>query len=218
MEEIDITTFSYEQWLRYIFNHDCDASRLPMECASWYLEVEARFRVGAPDVLVDYVGRMCREFPDVSKQYSLSQLDQGVKFLLSAAGIWFRVYLLDERVPIGSRVSCIRSMEVVFADFLAKSTAPVMEHCFFMWWEYLSIDKEDRTDDMREIRQAMFESLLRILAIDEARCQEAALHGLGHLRHAGGHPVVQEWLDSHRNELDAEGIAWVEQCRDGHVM
>jgi hypothetical protein len=118
---------------------------------------------------------MCREVAYLSQQYTLPQLDQGVKFALSAAGVWFRVYLLDERLPIDSRVACIRSMEIVFSEFLARSTAPVMEHCFYMWWDYLSFEKENRTDDLRQIRQAMFETLVRILAIDDPRCQQAAL-------------------------------------------
>jgi hypothetical protein len=218
MEVTDLTALPYEEWLAYIFDHNCDESVLPTERRPWYLDADVHLRIGDPIVLIDYVGRMCREFAYLSQQYALPQLDQGVKFVLSAAGVWFRVYLLDERLPIDSRVACIRSMEIVFSEFLARSTAPLMEHCFYMWWEYLSFEKENRTGDMRQIRQAMFETLVRILAIDDPRCQQAALHGLGHLGHAEGHRVVQEWLDSHRDELEPEGVGWVEQCRDGHVM
>jgi hypothetical protein len=192
MEPIDLTALPYEDWVTYVFDHECDAALPPLERTPWYLEGDFGVSIADPHVLVDYVGRMCLEFSTLAQRYTLQQLDQGISFVLSAAGSWFREYLLDARVPLETRVAWITRMGVVFSDFLGRSTVPVMENCFYMWWDNLSFDRDDRNEDMREMRQAMFESLVRILAIDDPRCQGAALHGLEHVGHPRSRLAVQE--------------------------
>jgi hypothetical protein len=91
MERTDLTALSYEDWLTYIFAHECDPES-PLERTPWYLEDNFGARIGNPHVLVDYVGRMCLQFSGVAQRYSLPQVDHGIKFVLSAAGLWFREY------------------------------------------------------------------------------------------------------------------------------
>ena len=64
----------------------------------------------------------------------------------------------------------------------------------------------------------MLEILVKILALNEGRCEQFALHGLGHLIHPQKAVVVQKFIDDNRNNFDEDGIAWLEQCRDGTVM
>jgi hypothetical protein len=72
--------------------------------------------------------------------------------------------------------------------------------------------------DLREIQSVMLETLIKILKLDDARCQQYALHGLGHLGHPRVAAIVQEYIDTHSAELAPEGIEWLNQCRDGTVM
>ena len=44
----------------------------------------------------------------------------------------------------------------------------------------------------------MYQTLLKILALDNPACQWSALHGLGHLYHPLGRETVQSYLDTHR--------------------
>jgi hypothetical protein len=62
---------------------------------------------------------------------------------------------------------------------------------------------------------AMYQTLLKILALDHPACQWSALHGLGHLRHPQGPEMVQNYLDAHRYELAEEDVRWLQACRDG---
>jgi hypothetical protein len=65
--------------------------------------------------------------------------------------------------------------------------------------------------------ESMYQTLLKILALDHPACQWSALHGLGHLRHRLGREAVQNYLDTHRKELTDEDAKWIEGCRDGKI-
>lgn len=68
-------------------------------------------------------------------------------------------------------------------------------------------------DNSRALLDAMFETLQRSLDLPDTRTQQ-----LGHLHHPGVREWVQEYIDEHRNELTADTLKRVEQCRDGGVM
>ena len=69
--------------------------------------------------------------------------------------------------------------------------------------------------DRKQMAETMYQTLLKILALDHRGCQWCALHGLGHLHHPFVRETVQSYLIVHRNELTDEDVKWVEQCRDG---
>lgn len=47
------------------------------------------------------------------------------------------------------------------------------------------------------MQNVMFESLVEILALDSEHCQDAALHGLGHLHHPATEQIIQSYLAQH---------------------
>ena len=59
--------------------------------------------------------------------------------------------------------------------------------------------------------------MLKILVLDHPACHWSALHGLGHLNHPLVRETVQSYLDSHRDELTAEDVRWLDGCRDGRT-
>ena len=108
----------------------------------------------------------------------------------------------------------------VYANFVAPSDVEEMENCFDMWWdviagsfwaqfydypngsksfdetleEYpLKKDLNKLDEEAWQILETMFETLVRILALDDDRSQEYALHGLGHLNH----PRLKNCADLH---------------------
>ncbi len=103
-----------------------------------------------------------------------------------------------------------------------------MENCFDMWWDILghsfwsqynySYDLKQLDDESRQILDVVFETLVKILTLDDVRTQSYALHGLGHLRHPKVKEVVQNYIDTHHSDWTDEGLKWLEQCRDGEVM
>jgi hypothetical protein len=79
-------------------------------------------------------------------------------------------------------------------------------------------DVENLNPDERRLLDCMFETLSRILLLDDPRTQRFALHGLGHLHHPQVKTLVQRFIDENRHEFTPEGITWLEKCRDGSVM
>jgi hypothetical protein len=124
-------------------------------------------------------------------------------------------------------------MYFVYSDVVSRSQVQVMENCFDMWWdfvasgfwEYMHYSEKISEGDVphlnleqRTLLDSMFDTLSKILTLPDERTQGFALHGLGHLHHPGVGRLVQDYLDKNRSEMSAEGIRWVEQCRDGTVM
>ncbi len=153
--------------------------------------------------------------------------------MFSYGGFRLQKHLCLPTAPLLQRLECIRSMYFVYSDHVAKSTVQVMENCFNMWWDSVASGFWEQlgfSDNIAEsdvsclsaeqtaLLDAMFETLSKILALPDARTQECALHGLGHLHHPGVRGLVQQFLDEHRSEFTAVGIKWVERCRDGSVM
>ena len=154
-------------------------------------------------------------------------------------------YLFDRLVPLEKRLACMRSMYCVYADFVASSQVEVMASCFSMWWDFIAksfwspfydypngsdsfdeiLDQYPLEKDLNKLDEeawqvldTMFETLVRILALNDHRAQEYALHGLGHLYHPKVREVVQSYMDAHVNEFTEENLKWVQQCRDGVVL
>jgi hypothetical protein len=133
-------------------------------------------------------------------------------------------------LPLGPRLECIRAMHHVFSDVVAKLPADVEFGSGYMWWDHVcwnfSLDIEQRekiqegdyyhllSPDERSLADCMFETMLRVLNLGEIRCEDAALHGLNHLRHPRGRAVVQAYIDAHRATVTPERLEWLEACRD----
>jgi hypothetical protein len=82
----------------------------------------------------------------------------------------------------------------------------------------IEINFSDLNEDGRAVLDAMLETLLAIVQLDDERTVYYGLHGLGHLRHPEGSEWLQRYIDDNREDFDEAGIKWLEQCRDGTVM
>jgi hypothetical protein len=74
------------------------------------------------------------------------------------------------------------------------------------------------TNDQKQVSEAIYRTLSRILALDHRGCQRCALHGLGHSYHPLSGVLVQSYLDAHRGELSGQDEQWIEACRDHRVQ
>ena len=96
--------------------------------------------------------------------------------------------------------------------------------CSNFWFEqtyHKKLPTEDYgllSENDRKLVDAMFETLIELLNLDDSRTKSSALHGLGHLHHPGVRSVIQEFIDTHSSELEPAGISWLEKCCDGTVM
>jgi hypothetical protein len=211
----------YPQFLDFLFDRpivddakEYDLFRGGIDC----------FVASNPASAVAHVRTMCRNFLEVSKGYSYEELNQGLWAVFGAA-ISCEQYLFDSTVDLGLRLDCIESMYMPFRDVVAHSTMDKYGSFYFMWWDTIlhtfwlsQISAQPFSVDTKQIHETMYQTLLKILALDNLACQWSALHGLGHLNHPLVRETVQNYLDAHRDKLTAEDVQWIEGCRDGRTI
>jgi hypothetical protein len=223
---------TFDEFVAFFFSHDTEKDE------HWAFDVDSvdlwsdETSADARLAILLHLTRLFTTFPDAAARFSLKAINTGIWPMFSQPFELHRL-LWDSSLPINQRADCIRSMYSVYADFVATSDVEVMENCFDMWWDFVAngfwfhqefengVRQGDcaRLDsDSRIILDAMFATLRRILSLPDRRTQSYALHGLGHLHHPDVRNLVQAFIDRHRTEFSPEGLAWVEQCRDGTVM
>jgi hypothetical protein len=136
-EAVDLSTMTYEDWLRFVFDHPADANESPL--SAWYYadDVSFTFWSAEPARAVAHLTRLFREFADIGRRYSIWQVAQGIDLLIGSR-TEFHENIWEECVPLAERVACVRAMYHVYADFVAISDEPIMPHCFDMWWDRLA--------------------------------------------------------------------------------
>jgi hypothetical protein len=219
-EEFDLSELSYPQFLEFFYDRPVvdhekayDLFRGGIDC----------FVASDPGIVVAHLQAMCCGFSELRKIYSTEQLDQGL-WAVFGAGISCERYLFDPTVDLELRIGCIESMYLPFRDVVANSAIGKCDSFYWMWWDMILctfwlVDGADGystlSPDRKQILEAMYQTLLKILALNHPACQWSALHGLGHLNHPLGGDTVERYLDIHRNELADEEVLWIERCRDG---
>lgn len=240
MDQLDLSSFSFEEFITFFFDRPAPE---PGEHVPSFATEGAECDWSCPDVAVNHMTKLFRNFAEICRRYSLGQVNQAI-WMIIGADFDLVQYLWDDSVALNDRLECIRSMYFVYSDFVAKSDVEIMENCFDMWWDLVGTSfwfqpgffdrnrppsapasrrmKEGEVSKLdsnsRALLDAMFETLERILELPDRRTQMYALHGLGHLHHPGVRDLVQKYIDDNRADFTDDGLKWVEQCRDGCVM
>jgi hypothetical protein len=242
----DSSALRYEQWVEFFFDRPVPPPT--DDVGKRFFDDDLReeytfFDASDPARVVSYMTRLFGDFPNALAGFTLPQINQGI-WVMFGCNFECQRYLFDSSVPLAARLECIRSMHCVYADFVAPSNAGEMENCFYMWWDliagsfwskfceypvsksfdetsaecFFKKDLKNLDEEAWQIFDTMFETLLKVLALNDDRAQTYALHGLGHLSHPKVKEVVQSYIDAHVTEFDEKDLRWVEQCRDGVVL
>lgn len=237
-EKLDFSLKSYDEWLSFLFDRplqkDWDEDPFAGVKITWCPE--------RPLVLIEFLTRLCRELPDLVTRYDWSQINQA---LWGALDVPFRIgssQLWKSELPVAPRIECVRAMESIYPNVVAKIPHGVpREDIFQMWWDFVClgygygehfereryptdggrVSEKALTHPNGPVLHAVFESLQNILALKDQCCEWSALHGLGHCSHPGSAAVVQNFIDRHCEEIDKLGpnyMKWLEACRDETVM
>lgn len=222
---LDVSLSSYDDWIQFFF--DRPRLRDDQLFADVFCPDAASFDVSDPRRIVSNLERLFTDFRHIAERYTLRQINQALWAMLGS-GFELPRSLWDPSVSRAERLACVRSMRRPFADVVAGHPAPVMETCFYMWWDlvlesFWSLrpqppDYAGLDADGRVLLDVAFETLCSILALDDVRCQEYALHGLGHLHHPEAPARIEEFIVAHRVDLSADQVAWLEACRNGSVL
>ena len=181
------------------------------------------FRPMPPEQLLINVAAMLIRWQELQKRFSREQLAQGLTELFAPAGFSLQDYLFVASVPMNARIQCVRALFYIYEKALPSWHDERAPDVFFMLWDNLNSEAASLLSKTpsaveSEILDAIFGTLARILELPDTIAQGCALHGLGHLPHSGVRSLVQTYMDSHRSDLSADELAWIEQCRDGTVM
>lgn len=189
----DISHYSFEEVVDFLFARDVPSKTGP--CDPWYWHVEVVFD---PHLVCSYYVRLFRQPSFLLERFSKAQLEQafwaipGENLSCSAGNlIW------NTDVRFAEREECVRSMSDLFASLFA--TEP-LETSVSMWWDALCFGwdcgnkSRQRGGEDLLMQDVMFETLRSILAQDSEICQDAALHGLGHLHHPDTPQLIQGYL------------------------
>lgn len=232
---LDLSSFTFEQFVEFFFAREVvpDDEQFDYFYRSPSGEQYDEAEASSPCTVVSYMTKLFTEFGNIGPRYSLGQIDQGIWGIFGER-LHLHELLRDETVPLPERIAGICSMYSVYADFVVNSPAGPVAGGFFMWWDLIlhwfwcqwgpegqrtrQGDLSSLNADSRTLLDAMFETLKRTLELNDPRVRACALHGLGHLYHPGVRELVQKYIDDHRSEYDAEGLRWLEQCRDGTVL
>jgi hypothetical protein len=133
------------------------------------------------------------------------------------AGLWRLPFAWDLRDLIWNqdvrwerRRACVEAMYGLFTDLFPRNT---FDDTCFMWWD---LYREFGSDPDPRVAETQVSVLARVLALPNADCQLAALHGLGHLHTASRLPVVQAYLE--RSDLPQEARAYGQAALEGKVL
>ncbi len=181
------------------------------------------FSAMPPEQLLINVAAMLIRWQELQKRFSREQLAQGLTELFAPMGFSVQDYLFVASVPMNARIQCVRSLFYIYGEALPSWNDEPSSGIFFMLWDHInskaaSLLSKAPSAVESEILDAIFGTLARILELPGTIAQGCALHGLGHLPHSGVRSLVQTYMDSHRSDLNADELAWIEQCRDGIVM
>jgi hypothetical protein len=200
MKTVDLRRASYDEFLTFVFDHSSSAAdrRRAKQSGDWYHHVNVRFR---PTAVARHYVRLFTEPKGWAERYDDRQLERGF-WAINGYGLECGVskVIWMESVRFEVRADVVRSMFHLFERFFL---AEQLESWPFMWWDTLAYDwsighrSRARGGEDRQMQDVMFETLEQILWLPSGETRQAALHGLGHLRHPRTPALIQRWLRKH---------------------
>ncbi|MFK4794240.1 hypothetical protein [Sphingobium sp. ZW T5_29] len=176
---------SFADWIEHVFSHE-----VRLHGNAWHFDTDAPWWDPAPAVAVDYLTRLFSDPVPALAWFSDAQIAQGLTYLMNTSASGDSGWLYSQDVPVGARRRCIEAIAVRFEQIFVPRAPQILSHIdepgnalsipCYMWFDVMpSVALAD--DPEREgLHAAMLETMERILRSDNAACQEAALHGLGH--------------------------------------
>ena len=243
-DQFDLSAISYPQFLDYFFDRPIVSDD---ETWNLFRGGIDSFIASNPATVVTHVQAMCQGFSELTKVYSHEELDQGLwavfgasisceRFLFDpAVDLGMRIdciesmYLPFRDVVAQSAIDKHDSFYWMWWDMILHTFWEMADKFDYaslgdgkrivetMYKRALVFDYAGLSEELKQLQEAVYQTLLKILALNHPACQWSALHGLGHLHHPRGRETVQKYLELHRSELTDEDAEWVERCRDGKI-
>jgi hypothetical protein len=239
-----IGRFGFETWTKWVFDHpvtkhewwwdvpDVDEGGRWLDRPTWRV--------------IRFMTRFFEDPGPCVAPYSDEQIDQGLWFIFHDANSEHIRSLNDWRVSYALRLRCLRAMVALHERLFVLRCAEVLNHfrepdrgatplnsiCYMLWdlvykgtiedWGHWNSRKAKWRNSSANPKFVthMLEALQRVLAIPHKACQEAAIHGLGHVQR--GHPgkasaIIDEYLLSNP-AIDPRLREYALRARAGKIM
>lgn len=214
----DLRNATLDDFIRFIFDHDVPEDSRDREY--WYYDYDMWIDYNR-DELIDLYISLFNSSGDLINKYSYEQLDQGCWAMIGPnLDIGLEEMIWDTDIARAKRVLLIYSMYEIYKNLYTKIQ---IETSCNMWWDCLAYDFYDtelrnrHNEETRIIQDAMFCTLKKILELESEYCQEAALHGLGHLRHPETKIAIEAYLMKN-SRLSKEQKKYAKACITGDIM
>jgi hypothetical protein len=226
---------TFDQWLKWAFEHPGETEWNDKWSHTSYTWESGRWLEQSPTVGLEFVTTLFENPLEYLSNYSDSQINEGLFFIVSTARSDHFYCLVEGDVDIALRRRCIRSIEVLTRELFAPRcsdnvwiyTKPLNHICDLLWdLVVYCINSTDLNSDGAlwgvrnpEIDEEVLATLSRILAMPSVACQQSALHGLGHLvDFAGlGSSVIQQYLNNNP-DLRGDLREYAQNALVGRVM
>ncbi len=215
---------TFDDWVAHIFDHEATGPE-------WYFDVDCDYWNGPAAVTVEYITRLFRDPLPHMAPYSDEQLRQGLWYLASNGASDMMFALLDDTVPLQTRVDCIRSFYDLFSKLFAPKCSPHLSHLderganpinvvCYMWWDLCPVAGTVGDPAGEVLNSAVLDVMAQTLDLDSIACQESALHGLGHWKSAypaRNHEIIDSFLARHP-AIRPELRSYANQARNGCML
>ena len=192
------TDFSFDEFVEFHFRRE-----VPLHGNPWYMDLDADWWEPEPRTGIAFLTRLFADGPEVLRWFSDAQIAQGLDSLVNISATGDLPWMYDPATPAAERAGVWGAVARFFTDLLAPRCSPALGHISedgtplnmrtYMWWENFPLLTGPADPDREMIQAAELECLESVLALDSAACQEAALHGLGHL--VSRDPRCEEMID-----------------------
>lgn len=176
---------------------------------------------GNPERLLSFYQQYFEQSDRLLEQHSTQQLDNILRFILSHYHYGIKALTYDSRLNFASRQAVVQAIYDLYAKLLIDD--PIEYHRHMLWDDLAFSYTTDsfayyfKEEEQRPLQDVMFETLAKILHIDNKDCQFAALHGLNHLHHPETEVLIRQYMASH-DELTEDDIEFAEACITGTMM
>ena len=196
--QYDIRNASFDEFVDFLFDHEVVSIPRSAETGPgpWYWAVEVLFD---PNRVAQHYIRLFTAPEFLLERFTREQLEQGF-WAIQSSNIDCSVYeiIWNTDVPLEIRESCVRTMSDLFALLFSKDA---LETSVEMWWDSMAYDwycgnrARKKGGEDESMQDTMFFTLEKILGLDSMACQDAALHGLGHLCHPQTKKLIDVFLE-----------------------
>jgi hypothetical protein len=192
--EAFLTTSSFDHFVRFLFDRDVSLESAGRDYWYWHVSVEFDAKK-----IAEYYIRLFRQPEFLLMRFTKVQLEEGF-WAIHGPNLDCAVSRIidDSKLPLALRETCIRSMADLFRRLFVTES---LDSSVGMWWDSLCYDwhcgnrNRERGGEDRELQDIYFQTLVEVLSINSWICQEAALHGLGHLHHPGTAEVIDRFVE-----------------------